>query len=275
MLFTWAKRGIVMPILSDDAIEMWVAQHIATAESTGDTFSENPIKSGFWSSVTDPDRRTYPGPTGTRYPHFAPSSRIPNGMATSEMQGVYFYYFGFDEDNAIFCRIFFTKDLDDGSIPRDRIGDWIAMSRALGSGGSPSMADGFIGWNPNIISWATPSFLVFFMDSDKWRWIDSNIDGITRNVSIHFPSITKGKNNNNSFFNSRTEILSLGDKNLKILVLENHHLSWGSPDRARVTGDGDDVYKFDLYFSIKLDAQPGSSSNLIMVIDPSGRNTGP
>ena len=272
MLFTWAKRGNVMAILNNIELQQWIEREtrvgsLESALSVG--FSER-------EAGTDLDEflqlvsGEYEAPTGRSYRNYRPHSHRPEWLAYTQFTKIYFYYFSINPANfSVISRLFSAELSNINGDWREKIGEWINISRNYRLEDIPSHSTDFSSANPNSVDWDYASHIVIFFDSQDWQYIEGDYQGNPRNFSLHFSSDNR-KERNRSFFDARTETLASGEK---FLVVDNHHVCARSPRRRRRAGDVPDDYKFDIYYKIAVD--DGSGDHLIMIIDPSGRNTGP
>ena len=128
--------------------------------------------------------------------------------------------------------------------------------------------------DPLDLTWNGPCILGFVMVDKRCRFLKANgkanaihcADG----TDINRPGNTK-RRSNKTFGNSVTLDL---DNDLEMLIVENHHLyaDNGKPRKDIGNNRKDDDYKMDLYVMVEFD-EP--SVRLPVIVDPSGRNTGP
>jgi hypothetical protein len=259
-----------MAILSDDELQQWIDRE-TRAGSLQPTFEAGFFPSeadleDFWELASD----EYESPTGRIYKKHRPYSHRPNWLADTQFYKVFFYYFAINSENSsVISRVFSTELKNISGDWQNKICEWIKISREHRLPDIPSHSDDFSSANPNTECWDAASHIVVFFDSKDWEYIEGEYQGKHRNFSLHF-STDNRKERNRSFFDARTEELASGDK---ILVVDNHHVCARFPRRRRREGDAPDDYKFDIYYEIAVD--DGSGDHLMMIIDPSSRNTGP
>jgi hypothetical protein len=216
-------------------------------------------------------------PDGVSYPGEATYATVPTGYEAQAMQGTYFYYFAFEPPSmAAICYIFESKE-NATSADYNR---WIAEARRKREKGVASDS-------PDDVEWNRPSYLAFTLDAENWSFFDEKKGKKRINKSLYFNKVTlpKGGNRiehrkNTSFFNAETLQPGVDGVDLPILQVQNHHLKYGRKRRRRPDEcDKWDHYKFDIYFRVgfqpPLTDENGDERKLTLVIDPTGKNTGP
>ena len=218
----------------------------------------------------------------------APNSRVYPGMDTfgpppedypiPTMIGVYFYYMKFSPDGSLISFVYHGENdaFDENGVKISKINEWIVDAQDKGKGS--------IAQNPDGVPWKGPCYLAFAMDSDGWSYVEGKLNGIDVNKSLYFHEFDISKNGdtvrhrkNETFFNAKTVQASSKGATLPILVVENHNIKYGT-ERARIQDEGDDDFKFDIYFRVRFSPSIGSGVNeqkLTFTIDPTGKNTGP
>ncbi len=229
-------------------------------------------ESFFPSERFAPDANSYPLPSGKEYHGHRPVSGLPTGWKPrKQMEQAHFYYYQLQADGSISARVY-TIDIATGSIDdfRGHIRTWISDS----SGSDPA----FKGSDPEAVEWTCPCFVIIYMDNSGWSFVDQPGDA-AKNDSLHFFKDTSNPRikriGNGSFFNSRSYDFDRGKgETARCLVVENHHFK-GPNGKPRRNGDPEDAFKYDIFFRVKLNTPNESDKELVLVIDPGGKNTGP
>ena len=227
--------------------------------------------------------KKYRGPNLRIYPG-KPTYNQP-GQVKQDIEWLYFYYFAFDKKNRLFCKFFSEKLQTKNIFPESRIIYLIDDARKLVSLAQSDPVDN--------VKWEHPSFMVFMLDTEGWVFFEEEksdeqsayLHQRTRveNHSLCFAEYDNFKKNQ-SFFNAETIEVFPNSENGKILVATNYHVDPRNNRPRRRDANGNkpdpDDYKFDLFFRVGL-ASPGgrppvdTEPFLTLIIDPSGKNTGP
>ncbi len=211
-------------------------------------------------------------PNGLQYPGEATFDAPPADCPQQALQGTYFYYFAFDPHSMRSIGYIYHSRKNATAADYNK---WIANARKRRAAGDKSD-------NPDDTKWEGPSYLAVAIDAEGWDFFDEKRGGKYVNKSLYFSeadpsdearSVSHCKNA--TFFNAVT--LREG-VDLPILQVENHHLKYGTKRRRETTDRDDwDHYKFDIYFQVGVEPPAGGTDErkLTMVIDPTGKNTGP
>lgn len=211
-------------------------------------------------------------PNGLQYAGEATYDRAPAGYPAPELQGTYFYYFAFDPPSMRSIGYIYHSR---ANATADDYNAWIADARKRRKAGEKSD-------NPDDINWDRPSYLALAVDAEGWDFFDEPRSDKCVNRSLYFNEASPSGGGsgashckNTTFFNA----ITLRDGvDLPILQVENHHLKYGTKRRREARDRDDwDYYKFDVYFQVAVQPPAGGTDarKLTMVIDPTGKNTGP
>ena len=144
---------------------------------------------------------------------------------------------------------------------------------------------------PNGQIWREPTLIAVFMDNSDWELIDLGRGEAPPSFSLHFHNVEIRRESDNkpvggnqkknySFFNAKN--VSIGDDLLsenrgrRFLSFENHFNETGIKGKRRkkdANAGFYDHYKFDIFYKVNYGS--GEDDNLLVIVDPGGRNMGP
>lgn len=212
-------------------------------------------------------------PNHRKYSGRATYGDPPSGCPAVE-KGVYFYYMTFDSATSSLISYVY-HDADKVADART-LNAWIEDARQGGKGAMTR--------NPDDVEWKGPCFLAFAMDAKGWSFVDeAGTDRrVNKSLFFHEVDLPHGTSKiphrkNETFFGARTLGPKADGTLLPVLVVDNHNMKYGT-SRSRRAGDEPDHYKFDIYFHVGFNPPIGKGADekkLTLVIDPTGKNTGP
>lgn len=204
----------------------------------------------------------------------------PSSVPQVEFKWTALYYFGKEGGNKI---QFYQYFKDTYPMSDDDIARWIDDAKADGSEAEKNKGITDISWDKK------PGEILFCVDVDDWEVLQEN----GNNRSLYFVEIEDSSssgpnkfkaNRNHSFFDAVNREISDSTGQRHILTsVKNYHLK--APDgmgsgagkyKPRKNGEGEDLYKFDLYVRAKIKTLNNrEKQSMIVILDPAGRNTGP
>ncbi|MEM6475431.1 MAG: hypothetical protein AAF687_04625 [Pseudomonadota bacterium] len=212
-----------------------------------------------------------------------PSSENP------DFEALTFFYLKIRKGGELIARTY-SKGSDDAPYTLDDMQKFIDNSIKDARSRTPSEPS----QSPEGTNWNSAGFVGFFLDNEDWRLRERDFgDGKARSVSFNVQKAVAKRADNSSvfgdgethqnwsFFRARNYTIEDGS-GMQYLVVENHHNRTDEEMVRRSASDHPktfDEYKFDLLFSAKLLIEEGATNTdkkeLLIVVDPGGRNTGP